>query len=188
MGSLLAIADALDRVLRAIAVLAVWLMPLLAAVICIDVVTRKLGIFVPVLTSSRLQELEWHLHTVLFALWLGFAYVMNAHPRVDSWSGTQPLRRRAWLELIGCLLFALPYCFLLVRHAVPFVWTSYSGAEGPHSVGGIPQLQWIIKSFLLLGLVLLLLAVVSMILRLVAFLFGGRADARLPLDGPSAMV
>ena len=81
----------------------------------------------------------------------------------------------------------MPYCFLLVRHAVPFVWTSYPGAEGPHSVGGIPQ-PWIIKSFLLLGLGLLLLAVVSMILRLVVFLFGGRADARLPLDSPSATV
>lgn len=187
MGSLIAIADAIDRVLRAVALLAVWVMPLLALVICVDVVTRKLGIFLPVLTSSRLQELEWHLHTVLFALWLGFAYVVNAHPRVDSWSGKQPLRKRAWLELIGCLLFALPYCVLLVRYAIPFVWTSYSGREGPFTVGGIPY-PWIIKSFLLLGLALLLAAVVSMILRLVAFLFGGRADARLPLDGPTASV
>jgi TRAP-type mannitol/chloroaromatic compound transport system permease small subunit len=189
VGVLLAVSDALDRVLRAIAGWAVWLMPALAAVICIDVVTRKFGLFLPVLTSSRLQELQWHLHTVLFAVWLGFAYVVNGHPRVDSLTGELALRRRAWLELAGCVMFAVPYCYLLVRYGVPFAWNAWRTGEGPATVGGIPQ-PWIIKGLFAAGLVLLFIAVLSMTLRLTVFLFGGRhaGSARLPLDGPSASI
>ena len=188
MRAILALAEGLDRVLRAVAHAAVWLMPGLALVICVDVVTRKLGIFLPVLTSSRLQELEWHLHAILFSLWLGFGYVVNAHPRVDSLTAGLSLRRRAWLELFGCLAFALPYTFLLVRYAIPFVANSFQISEGPESVGGIPY-RFIIKALFAAGLVLLLAAVVSMMLRLVVFLFGKRPEtARLPLDAPPSSV
>src|SRR5687768_14114490 len=130
MDRLLTLANAAAGALRAVAGSAIWLMPILAFVICLDVVTRKLGIFIPVLTSSRLQELEWHLHTVLFSSWLGFAYVVNAHPRVDSWTASQTFRRRAWLELAGCVVFALPYAFVLVRYGIPFVSTSFEIGEG----------------------------------------------------------
>jgi TRAP-type mannitol/chloroaromatic compound transport system permease small subunit len=178
-----AVADAIDRALRAVGHTAVWLMPILAGVIVLDVVTRKIGLYIPILTSSRLQELEWHLHAALFSLWLGFAYVLNAHPRVDTIQANLTLRRKAWVELAGCLLFALPYCFLLVRYAVPFLWTSYQTGEGPAMPGGIPE-RWIIKSVFVFGLILLLLAVISMTLRLLAYLFGGvdAAQVRLPIE------
>ena len=189
MKRLLALSNAASGALRSVAGWAVWLMPVLALVICIDVVTRKLGIYIPILTSSRLQELEWHLHTALFSCWLGFAYVVNAHPRVDSWTSKQSFRRRAWLELAGCLLFALPYGFVLVRYGIPFAWKSFASGEGPATVGGIPH-PWVIKTIFAAGMILLLLAVVSMALRLVVYLANGplASAARPPLDGPSQTV
>jgi TRAP-type mannitol/chloroaromatic compound transport system permease small subunit len=189
MDRLLAFSNGANAVLRVVAGGGIWLMPLLALVICLDVVTRKLGIFIPILTSSRLQELEWQLHTALFSSWLGFAYVVNAHPRVDSWTANQTFRRRAWIELIGCLLFALPYTFVLVRHGIPFVWKSYDIGEGPAMVGGIPE-PWIIKGVFVAGLVLVFLAVLAMAVRIVVFLADGpQADAaRPPLDGPASAV
>ena len=41
--------------------------------------SRKFGFQMPGMGSTRLQELEWHLHTALFSFWLGIAYVKNAH-------------------------------------------------------------------------------------------------------------
>ncbi len=32
---------------------------------------------------------------------------------MDSFTEPLGLRRKAWIELFGCLLFALPYCLLL---------------------------------------------------------------------------
>src|SRR5690606_41797721 len=47
------------------------------AVIIVDVLSRRAGYQIPGLGSTRLQELEWHFHTVLFALLLGATYVLN---------------------------------------------------------------------------------------------------------------
>ncbi|MDE0718889.1 MAG: TRAP transporter small permease subunit, partial [Rhodospirillaceae bacterium] len=48
-------------------------------VIIFDVVSRRFF----VLGSTKLQELEWHLHTVLFIFCLGYAFLPNAHVRID---------------------------------------------------------------------------------------------------------
>ncbi|MGH7265343.1 MAG: TRAP transporter small permease subunit [Candidatus Rokuibacteriota bacterium] len=184
LGLLVAASDALHRGLAVIADQAVWLLVALTGVICVDVVSRKLGIQIPGLGSTTLQELEWHLHAVLFSLWLGFAYLVNAHPRVDSYSEAFSLRTKAWVELLGCLVFAIPYCYVLVRWGVPFVAASFAAGESSESVGGIPY-RWIIKGVFVAGLFLLLAAVLSMTLRLVAFLLGGpavRGRITLPLE------
>jgi TRAP-type mannitol/chloroaromatic compound transport system permease small subunit len=60
-----------------------WGLSSSSVVITFDVVTRKAGIQLPGLGSTRLQELEWHLHALLFCAWLGYAYVRNAHVRID---------------------------------------------------------------------------------------------------------
>ena len=84
MRSLLAVADSVEAMLRRFAGWTSWLMIVLMVVICFDVITRKMGFQLPGMGSTRLQELEWHLHTVLFSMWLGYCYILNAHPRVDT--------------------------------------------------------------------------------------------------------
>lgn len=181
MRPLLSLANAIDRILRSVASAAVWLLPILAVVIAIDVVTRKLGWFLPILTSSRLQELEWHIHASLFALWLGFAYSINGHPRVDPLYSRLSLRAKARVEFIGCVVFALPYALVLLWYLVPFVASSYLEGEGSNIPGGLPQ-RWIVKSIFAAGFVLLALSIVSSILRLVAYLFARAPaeEAQLP--------
>ena len=46
-----------------------WLSLPLIFIIIFDVITRRFFI----LGSTKLQELEWHLHTAIFLLTLGFA-------------------------------------------------------------------------------------------------------------------
>lgn len=181
MGGLLAIAETIESALRRIAGWAGWLMIVLMVVICFDVLSRKMGFQIPGMGSTRLQELEWHLHTVLFAMWLGYCYTLNAHPRVDTITAHRPVRTRAWVELIGCLLFALPYAGVVAWYGIGFVAASYATGEGSDAVVGLPQ-RWIIKSLFVLGLFLLVAAILSTILRLVVFLFGGSLAARAKLS------
>jgi TRAP-type mannitol/chloroaromatic compound transport system permease small subunit len=167
MSALLGAADAIERVLRAVAGWTGWLMVVLMVVICFDVISRK----------TRLQELEWHLHTVLFAMWLGQAYILNAHPRVDTITAHRPLRTRAWIEFWGCIAFALPYAGIVAWYGLGFVATSYMTGEGSEAVIGIPQ-RWVIKGLFVIGLWLLVFAIVAVILRLVVYLFGPAELAR----------
>jgi len=183
MRLLLSISNAIETLLRWIAEATGWLMVVLMIVICFDVLSRKLGYQVPGMGSTRLQEFEWHLHTVIFSGWLGFNYFLNAHPRVDSL--TQPLshKAKAWVELVGCLIFALPYTYICAYFGVEFVRQSYMTGEGSDAVIGIPE-RWIIKSFFVAGIFLLFAAVIGVTLRLIVFHFGGKlsAEATLPID------
>lgn len=167
--------------LRWIAEASGWLMVVLMVVICFDIVTRKLGYQLPGLGSTRLQELEWHLHTVLFSAWLGWCYVLNAHPRVDTATAALPLRKRAWIELIGGLAFALPYAAIVAWFGLGFVGASYATGEGSEAVIGIPQ-RWIIKGLFVFGLWLLVASIIAVVLRLIAFLFGGVDAGRADLS------
>lgn len=190
MRLLLAFVHAIDNVLAWIAEISGWLFVVLMGVICFDVVTRKVGFQVPGFGSSMLQELEWHLHTVIFSMWLGFNYIINSHPRVDSLTGTLPLRKKAIIELLGCLLFAGPYIYVLLYFGVDFVAVSYATGEASDAPTGLPQ-RWIIKSLFFFGLVLLMAAIVSMTVRLMVFLFGPahlRERAKPPLTDGSIIL
>lgn len=174
-------AERIEAVLRWIAEASGWLMVVLMVVICFDIITRKLGFQLPGLGSTRLQELEWHLHTVLFSAWLGWCYVLNAHPRVDTATAALPLRKRAWIELIGGLAFALPYAAIVAWFGLGFVGASFATGEGSEAVIGIPQ-RWIIKSLFVFGLWLLVASIVAVLLRLITFLFGGVDAERAELS------
>lgn len=178
-----------------------WLFLLMVVVICFDVVTRggitinlpftddhiqflapfQLKLFGIDLGSSRLQELQWHLHGMLFLTWIGYAYVRNAHVRIDIATAALPARTQAWLELIGCILFALPYVAIALPYAWQFFWTSYLQGESSSAPNGLPA-RYIIKFFLFFAFVSVLLAVISVAARRIVFLFGPRdlSEAAMP--------
>jgi TRAP-type mannitol/chloroaromatic compound transport system permease small subunit len=177
MNGLLKFSEGLRRMLEAIALTSGWLLVIMAAVTCFDVLARKTGIPAPL---TKLQELEWHFHAALFSLWMGYGYTINAHPRVDSYTENLTLRRKVWIELAGCLLFALPYCALVAYHSLDFVASSYGLAEQSDSTVGL-RFRWLIKGIYAAGLWLVVLGILSVLARLIVFLFGGRSQDELNL-------
>ena len=171
MERLPAISKAIERALYAISMAAGWLFVACTVVIVFDVITRKFGFQLPGLGSTRLQELEWHLHAALFCFWLGTAYVKNAHVRIDIAVIHLAPRKQAWIELAGVLVFALPYCLVAIYFSYDFWHTAWQFNESSDSATGLPW-RWIPKGIITIGLVLLLLAVVSVGLRLIVFLWG----------------
>ena len=121
------------------------------------------------------------MHAAIFSLWMGYCYVINAHPRVDSYTEALPFRVRAWIELAGCLLFALPYMAMIVYFGLDFLKISVLQGEGSENVAGLHH-RWIIKGVFVFGLILVLLAIVSVILRLVVYLFGRRRQDEVNLQ------
>ncbi|HET7671299.1 MAG TPA: TRAP transporter small permease subunit [Burkholderiales bacterium] len=178
MNALLGIANALYRFLERIANASGWLLIVLMFVTCVDVLFRKLGVVG--FPYTKAQEMEWHLHTAIFSLWMGFNYCINAHPRVDSYTEKLGYRRKAWIELAGCLVFALPYMLVLVWYGWDFVKTAWVFNESSDAALGLPY-RWIIKAIMYAGLWLLVLGIVSVMLRLIVFLFGNRPAEEVDL-------
>ena len=173
MEKLLVASRSIERALYVVSMAAGWLFVVCTLVIVGDVITRKFGFQFPGMGSTRLQELEWHLHTALFAFWLGTAYIKNAHVRIDILVAGKPERTRAWIEFLGVLLFALPYCLVAIYFSYDFTRIAWQFNESSDSATGLPW-RWIPKGIITAGLVLLLAAVVSVGLRLIVKLWGPR--------------
>jgi TRAP-type mannitol/chloroaromatic compound transport system permease small subunit len=125
MELLLRASNAINKVMDKIATAFGWLFLALTAVIVFDVLSRNFGFQLPRMGSTRLQELEWHIHTALFCFWLGFAYIKNAHVRIDvAFTNAEP-RTKAWAELLGCVIFALPYTLVALYFSADFTWISF---------------------------------------------------------------
>lgn len=167
MELLIRVSEGLDHVITKIGKFAAWAGLALILVTVFDVVTRRFF----VLGSTKLQELEWHFHTILFAFCLGFAYLKDAHVRIDLVRETLSERTRWWIELAGCLLFLIPYCALVIYFSIDYTYKSFATDEVSASATGLTH-RWIIKSVIPLGFIFLALSGVAVVLRKIVELFG----------------
>lgn len=167
MKYLVLLSDFLDRWITRIGKTAAWAGVFLIAVTIFDVVTRRFF----VLGSTKLQEFEWHLHTILFAFCLGYAYLADAHVRVDLLRNALSKRTQWWLELLGVLLFMLPYCVVIIYYGIDFTHRSFMQNEASASATGLSH-RWIIKSAIPIGFGLLFLSGIAVMLRKIVELFG----------------
>jgi TRAP-type mannitol/chloroaromatic compound transport system permease small subunit len=177
MELLVKISDGIDAALGRIARFAAWAGVGLILVTVFDVVTRRFL----VLGSTKLQELEWHLHVVLFAFLLGYAYLKDSHVRIDLIRERLSDRTQWWIELAGCLLFLIPYCALVAWLGVDFAYRSFAIDEVSASATGLSH-RWIIKACLPLGFLLLGLSGLTVTLRKLVELFGSE-DLRRRVRG-----
>lgn len=143
-----------------IARVAAWLLVAIALVIVFDVVTRRL-LAIP---SLALQELEWHLYAVLFALSLGYALLRDSHVRIDVLRERLGWRARAWIDVLGTLLLLLPFCAVLLHYTADYAWGAFVRLEGSRMPGGLPY-RFVVKAMIPAGIVLLMLAALATLLR-----------------------
>ncbi|RME33591.1 MAG: TRAP transporter small permease subunit [Gammaproteobacteria bacterium] len=156
------VAGLLESLSETVGRLVSWLVLLLVLLIGYDVVMRYLfqqG-------SVALQELEWHLFSLIFLLGAAYTQKHDGHVRVDILYRSHLVspRGRVWIDLAGTLLLLLPFCLLVIWSSWPFVESAWEHGEGSPDPGGLP-LRWLIKAAIPAGFVLLLLQGVADALR-----------------------
>ena len=129
-----------------------WVTLLLVLVIFVDVVMRYMFRTSFVFT----QELEWHLFAFIFLIGAGYTLLHDGHVRVDIIYQRLSPNAKAWVNLIGVLLFLYPGCVMIIVTSFKFVYTSWSIMEGSPDPGGIP-FRFIVKGTIPAGFCLLLL-------------------------------
>ena len=108
--------------------------------------------------SVALQELEWHLFSLIFLLGAAYTLKHDDHVRLDLVYKSSYLsdQQRAWINLLGSLLILIPFCLLIIFCSLPFVGQSFTHAEISPDPGGLPY-RWILKLMIPLSFGLLLL-------------------------------
>jgi len=161
---------AIDSTNEAVGRMVSWVSLLLVLVVFVDVVMRYLFRTSFVFT----QELEWHLFAFIFLIGAGYTLLHDGHVRVDIIYQRLSVKGRAWVNLIGVILFLIPGCWLVISTSWKFVGNSFSVMEGSPDPGGIPY-RFIIKGTMTVGYALLLLQGLSMGLHALLQLLGVEA-------------
>jgi len=118
-----------------------------------------------------MQDLYIWMNGAMFTAVAGFALMRGDHVRVDIFYRPAKMKTKAMVDLIGAVLFLLPFCAVVYSYSMPFVLRAWSYQEGSANVGGMPGL-YILKTFIIAFVVLLSLQGISMIARSILVLAG----------------
>ncbi|MCU4651426.1 TRAP transporter small permease subunit [Roseibacterium sp. SDUM158016] len=161
MTTLLHIARAFALPCHLFAKAAGLMLLILTAVIMYDVIGRRFfntGSFV-------VSDLEWHLHGAIAVLCFGYAYIRDAHVRIDIFAHRMSRRLKLELEFWAILVFLIPFMCLLIWFGWDFAARAFERNEGPVGGMGLPN-RWIIKAAIPLSAFLTILGALSVALRI----------------------
>ncbi|MEL6292363.1 MAG: TRAP transporter small permease subunit, partial [Pseudomonadota bacterium] len=131
-----------------------------------QVVLRQAG-----MNQAWLDDFQWWLYSAAVLVGIGYAVTTNSHVRVDIFREMLPRRGQAKVEFWGLLIMGIPFLMIISYFALQFVGLSVSQNEQSESLTGIGN-RYIVKSFLIVGFVLLLFSFIATIMRLFAAIWG----------------
>ena len=125
-----------------------------------NVVGRYLGRWLGQnLTSNALIEIQWYLFDLVFLLGAAYALKHNEHVRVDLFYKGWNRKRKALANLIGTLLFLIPFSVMVIYYSWGTIINSWKIGEISPDPGGL--LRYPIKSMIIVSFVLLILQGIS---------------------------
>ena len=115
------------------------------------------------MNSNMFIELQWYLFSVVFLLGAAYTLKEDAHVRVDVIYSRLSPRNKAWIDLIGGMLFLAPFCVLMLWTSWPVVVDAFVRLEGSPDPGGLPRYP--LLAVIPIAFVLLLLQGASQVIR-----------------------
>ena len=175
-------ASAIDRMNDGIGTAVTWLSLLMIGFGAYNAVARYATRFAGVnLSTNALYELQWYLFSIVFLLGAAWGLRHDVHVRGDVLYGRLSTRKKAWIDLLGTVLFLIPFCVMMLWVSWPSVARSFAIREVSPDPGGLPR--WPIKALLIVSFVLLLLQGLAQIVRQLDAIRGGAPSAE-PRVGP----
>jgi len=107
-------------------------------------------------SSIAMQEMEWHLFAIVILFGVPYALKEDAHVRVDFIYDRFSVKTKAMINIIGTIVFLIPFISLIVYGSYPFVMDSYTTNEMSSNPGGLKHL-WMIKAAIPISMTLLVL-------------------------------
>ncbi|WEJ59012.1 TRAP transporter small permease subunit [Devosia sp. FJ2-5-3] len=147
-----------------------WL-ALACVLVCFTVVVQRYFFHVSVLW---MQDLYVWISGAMFTGVAGFALLRQDHVRVDIFYRPASTRRKAISDLVGVVLFLIPFMTIVWVYAFPAVRRSWGFYEASSNIGGMPGL-FILKTFILVFAALVALQGLAMGARSILVL-AGRED------------
>lgn len=170
MQGLLRLSRLIDTLSERVGTSVIWLVLIAVLISAGNAIVRKLFNT----SSNALLELQWYLFAAVFLLCAGYAFLKNAHVRIDFVSARFSHRLRNWIDILGILLFLIPLCLVMIDLSWPLFVNAWQSGEMSTNAGGL--IRWPVFALMPAGFALLLLQSLSELIKRTAFLRGQRPD------------
>ncbi len=127
-------------------------------------------------SSIALQESEWHLFSMVFLLGISYALKTDSHVRVDVIYDTLHRRKKAAINIVGTVMFLIPFSFLIAFGSTDFVLEAYRTHEISGDPGGLTH-RWLIKALVPFSFYLLVLSCIGFIIKNINLFLKSDAEA-----------
>lgn len=148
-----------------------WLALVMVLIGAYNAVARYLTRFTGhALSSNALNELQWYLFSVIFLLGAAYGLRRDVHVRVDVLYTRLSEKGKAWIDLLGGMIFLIPFSVLMLWVSYPAVRNSWVIREVSPDPGGLPRYP--IKALILVSFGLLVIQGLAQVARSVAVIRG----------------
>ena len=136
MSALLGLSRVIDAFNELIGKLIRWLVLATVLISAVNAIVRKafnIG-------SNAYLEVQWYLFAAVFMLGAGYAFLRNAHVRIDFISSKLSKRTNAIIDSLGIVVFVIPLCLILITLSWPFFVNAWNTGEMSSNAGGL--IRW----------------------------------------------
>lgn len=114
--------------------------------------------------SIAMQEMEWHLFSIIILLGVAYTLKEDGHVRVDVVYDKLNYRKKAMINMIGSIIFILPISILIVGSSYDMAYESYLSNEISGDPGGL-HYRWIVKGLIPLSFTLLIITSIGFFIK-----------------------
>ena len=114
--------------------------------------------------SIAMQEMEWHLFSVIILLGISYTLKEDGHVRVDLIYDTLKDKKKAMINMLGVIFFILPIALLIGFGSIDYVIEAFQSGEQSGDPGGLTN-RWIVKSLIPLSFFLLIITSIGFFIR-----------------------
>lgn len=114
--------------------------------------------------SIAMQEMEWHLFSVIILLGISYTLKEDGHVRVDLIYDKLSERRKALINMVGVIVFILPIALLVGISSIDNAVEAFSSGEMSGDPGGLTN-RWIVKALIPLSFLLLIITSIGFFIR-----------------------
>ena len=106
-------------------------------------------------SSVGMQEMEWHLFSIIILFGVSVALLDEGHVRVDFLYDRYSTKKKAIINIFGTVFFLMPLALLIFFGSFDFVNDAYQIKEISEDPGGLP-FRWVIKGMIPLAFFILI--------------------------------
>lgn len=127
------------------------------------------------LSNNTYFELQTLAYNIVFLIGAAYVFQVDGHVRVDILFSRLRARSRAWIDIVGIVLFLWPFCVLTIYFSERYVANSWRALEISPNAGGLARYP--IKTLIVVAFALLMVQGLSQLIKHAAYL-RGRPDSR----------